>query len=220
MASTTVTCPHCGAKSQAETWSLINVGDNAELKQRVKDGSLFVWECPSCGRRNLLGCQPVYHDPQAKLMIWVLPQSEDEKAVAKAKMETLGRQIGDAMEGYALRCVSDIGSLIEKVNIRDAGLEDTIVEMCKYVTKMEMAENLKDPTQVKSLEDSTFRFYRMSGADNEIEFSFPQDGEMKTVKTGFNVYEDCRGIIARNPAMKPDSGFALIDADWIFRFFR
>ena len=43
---------------------------------------------------------------------------------------------------------------------------------------------------------------------------------MHGARTGFHVYEDCRGILQRNPAVQPDKGFAQIDQDWIARFFR
>ena len=42
----TAACPACGEKHGIEVWNRINVGENPELKAKVKDGSLFVWECP------------------------------------------------------------------------------------------------------------------------------------------------------------------------------
>ena len=58
----------------------------------------------------------------------------------------------------------------------------------------------------------------MDGPDNEIQLSFPLSGAMQVVNIGFNVYEDCRGIVQRNPSMKPQPGFVRVDADWIARF--
>ena len=43
---------------------------------------------------------------------------------------------------------------------------------------------------------------------------------MQVVSIGFNVYEDCRGIVQRNPSMKPQPGFARVDADWVTAFLR
>ena len=39
----TAACPACGEKKGIEVWNRINVGENPELKAKVKDGSLFVW---------------------------------------------------------------------------------------------------------------------------------------------------------------------------------
>ena len=46
------------------------------------------------------------------------------------------------------------------------------------------------------------------------------DGNMHGINIGFNVYEDCSGILRRNPSIAPDKGFAKIDSEWLGRFFR
>lgn len=210
-----ITCPHCGAKGQTNTYPLINVGTNPELKEAVKNGSLFLWDCPSCGQRSLLRFSTLYHDPVAKLMI--LLHGEDG---AWDKLGAIASQIADSpeLEGYTLRTVADAGSLIEKVNIFDSGLDDEVIELCKYVTKMEMAGKMT--SGVKALMDAPFKFFKMHGPDNDLSFSFPRDGQMQGLNIGFNVYEDCIGILKRNPAIHPDAGFATVDADWISKFFR
>ena len=195
----------------------INVGETPELKARVKDGSLFVWECPACGTANLARCQTLYHDPEQRLMVWLLPDG----VLSEERMETVEKALAAQaaeLEGYVLRRVSDVGSLIEKVNIHDAGLDDRVIEMCKYVTKTELAE--KNRQRAADFLDAPFKFYRMLGADNELTLSFPLDGQMHGVQIGFNVYEDCRGILSRNPAVQAGPGFARVDADWLAQYFR
>ena len=195
----------------------INVGETPELKARVKDGSLFVWECPACGTANLARCQTLYHDPEQRLMVWLLPDG----VLSEERMETVEKALAAQaaeLEGYVLRRVSDVGSLIEKVNIHDAGLDDRVIEMCKYVTKTELAE--KNRQRAADFLDAPFKFYRMQGADNELTLSFPLDGQMHGVQIGFNVYEDCRGILSRNPAVQAGPGFARVDADWLAQYFR
>jgi hypothetical protein len=41
------------------------------------------------------------------------------------------------------------------------------------------------------------------------------DGQMLGVNIGWNVYQDCAGILERNPQIKPADGFEKIDADWL-----
>ena len=201
-------CRHCGATHSVQERPLINVARNPELKSRVRDGSLFVWECPCCGSRNLAAWQTLYHDPSARLMVWLLPEGTE----APAHVEEAVKQL----EGYTLRRVADVGSLVEKVNIQEAGLDDCIMEMCKWVTKMELAEK----QHRDDILDAPFKFWRLEGADHEIVLSFPLDGQMQAVNIGFNVYEDARGILSRNPSVKPAGGFAEVDARWLSRFFR
>jgi len=201
-----VNCSHCGKAHPVETWPSINVALDPSLKARVRDGSLFVSECPYCGARNLVKYQTLYHDPGRKLMVWLLPEGFDPPtAVADAV-----RQLG----GYTLRRVHEAGDLVEKVNISEAGLDDTTMEMCKYITRLELAE--KNPAVL----EVPMKFHRMEGADNELVLVFPLNGQMQEVTIGFNVYEDAYGILSRNPAVAPDEGFAVVDAAWVQRFFR
>ena len=109
------TCSRCGESHAVATYPSINVAADPDLKARVRDGSLFVWECPHCGARNLLKYQTLYHDPSEKLMVWLLPgDAEPPQAVADAVRQ---------LDGYTLRLVREVGDLVEKVNIHACGLE-------------------------------------------------------------------------------------------------
>ncbi len=200
-----VSCNHCHRQTEIEVCQSINVALDPSLKARVKDGSLFVWECPYCGHRNLALYQTLYHDPETKLMVWLLPGGQQPpQAVEDAVKE---------LEGYTLRRVKEVGELIEKVNVHDAGLDDCVLEMCKWVTRRELSAKYPAAAQ------AALKFLRLEGADNDLVLAFPLDGQMQVVNVGFNVYEDARGILARNPSVKPADGFAQVNQDWIEQFF-
>lgn len=199
------TCRSCSQEHKVEFWNRINVSENPELKERVKDGSLFVWECPHCGTSNLISGQVLYHDPESKLMVFVIPETF-EKQLA---------ELSASLEGYTLRRVEDVGSLIEKVNIFDAGLDDCVIEMCKYVSRMELSSK----EEGSAVSSAPLKFFRISGPDHDLEFTYPSGGQMHGIALGFNVYEDCAGILRRNPKVKPASGFAKVDSSWIARYF-
>jgi hypothetical protein len=82
------------------------------------------------------------------------------------------------------------------------------------VTRQELSAKNPD------LAGAALRFVRTEGADNDLVFAFPLGGQMQVVNVGFNVYEDARGILMRNPSVKPADGFAEVNADWIDQFFR
>ena len=206
-------CSHCGAVETVTVYDSINVANDPQLKEKVKNGSLFIWECPDCGSLNLAPHQTLYHDPDNKLMVWYTPENV---ALSQEQMNLFGEKLKD----YTLRRTEDIGSLIEKVSIHDAGLDDVVIEMCKYVTKMELAESPEYRAKARSLLETPFKFYKLNGADNEIVLSFPDNGEMKVLNIGFNVYEDCKRILERNPSVKPEPGFAKVDAAWLSTIFR
>ena len=191
MPESSVTCSGCGQKHAVSIYPSINVSANPELKEKVVNGDLFVTECPHCGHRDLLKYNMLYHDPDAKLIICL----SDVPFVS------------DGKEGYTCRMVGDAGSLIEKVKISDAGLDDVIIEICKLVTCQELGKDVE------------LRFFKMDGADNDMIFTYPKDGQMEMISVGFNVYEDCRGIVSRNPALtEAATGLASVDSEWISRF--
>lgn len=188
MPESSVTCSSCGQKHTVAIYPSINVSSNPELKEKVVDGEVFVTECPHCGHRDLLKYNMLYHDPEGKLIL-CLSDTEFHS---------------DGMEGYTCRLVEDAGSLIEKIKIFDAGLDDITMEICKLVTCQELGKEVE------------LRFFKMEGADNELIFTYPENGGMQMVSVGFNVYEDCSGIVKRNPRMEEGaSGLARVDRQWL-----
>ena len=205
-------CSKCGQRNNITIYRSINISENPELKAKVKDGSLFLWECPHCGQVNLAKYETLYHDPAAKLMVWLIPSGEISETQMKAiTMHT------KAMGGYTLRRVNDMGSLMEKVLINEAGLDDVVLEMCKYVTKLEMVQKSVSAEQKEEFLASNFHFYRSEGEgdDRLLTFMYALDGQMLGVNVGWNVYQDCSGILERNPQVKPEDGFARVDAEWL-----
>lgn len=201
----------------------VNVAENPALKEKITDGSLFFANCPHCGNVNLVSFRLLYHDPDQNLMLWLIPEgsiAQEEKEKLEGAMTALWTSLKENLKDYTLRRVADPGSLIEKIRIFDFGLEDAAIEMCKYITKMEMSQEEKDPAKADALADAQLRFRSLEGADNELEFVFSLDGAMHSVKAGFSVYEDCRAILGRNPDMVPDGPFPQIDADWVSAHFR
>lgn len=205
-------CSKCGEKQVIRIYRSINVSEDPQLKEKVRNGSLFLWECPHCGQVNLAKYETLYHDPAARLMVWLLPEGD----VSETQMKAITMHT-KAMGGYTLRRVTDMGSLMEKVLIHDAGLDDVVLEMCKYVTKMEMISKITGKDNQEALMKAKFNFYRIEGEADErmITLMFPQDGQMSGVNIGWNVYQDCEGILSRNPHIRPGEGFVNVDADWL-----
>ena len=188
----TLTCSSCGLTFEKEIFDLINVSDNPELKEKVISGEVFISECPHCGRKTVISSPLVYLDPKEMLLVVL---SDNALSI-------------DDTQGYTARLVTKAGELIEKVKIFDAGLDDIAIEMCKYVTRQELGKEV------------SLKFLRMDGADNEIILTYPQNSQMEMLSIGFNVYEDCCGIISRNPSVKDAAkGLVKIDEAWLGLFF-
>ena len=205
-------CSKCGQQHKVIVYRSINTADNPELKDKVKDGSLFLWECPHCGQVNLAKYETLYHDPDRKVMFWLLPEGE----MSETQMQAITMHT-KAMGGYTLRRVNDMGTLMEKVLITESGLDDVVLEMCKFVTKLEMIQKSVPAEQKEEFMASTFHFYRSEseGDSRILTFMYALDGKMLGVNIGWNVYQDCSGILERNPQIRPTEGFEKIDADWL-----
>lgn len=185
-------CTSCSKSFDFSLPSSVNVGTHPELKNKVLSGELFLRECPHCGTVNLVKGDMLYIDPSQKLLVCLTDSS-----LASA----------DEIPDYTCRVVSGVGDLIEKIKISDASLDDVAIEMCKFVTNRETGR------------DVPLRFYRMDGADNEIILTYPENARMEMLAIGFNVYEDCRGIISRNPVLRESSkGLVRIDREWLEGF--
>ena len=211
-------CSKCGQTTEITVYKSINTADNPELKEKVKNGALFLWECPHCGTVNLARYETLYHDPQKKLMLWLVPDGK----ISETQMQAITNHT-KAMGGYTLRLVRDMGELMEKVLIFDAGLDDVVIELCKWVTKREMTSTSDKETKLEEKQNNdeisaaTFHFYKIEGEGDGrlIIHSYASKGQMVGLKIGWNVYEDCEGIIERNPAVRPGEGFVRVDAKWI-----
>lgn len=182
-------CSRCGASCTAPVYRLIDAAAQPALTGKVKDGSLFLWECPGCGHCELISSPVIYKDLHLLVCLSGQPISVE------------------GLEDVKGRLVGDVGSLIEKVKIFDCGLDDIPMELCKFVTRQEMGK------------DVALKFLRLDGADHDIIFTYPEDGVMQMLSVGFNVYEDCCAIAARNPSLRA-TGLARIDRDWVEQFIR
>ena len=187
-------CRSCSKEYSVPFNGIINVGSDPDLRARVASGEFFLHECPFCGTKNLIPVQScLYHDALNKVMIVFSPLS--------LKME-------DVPQDYTYRLVGSIGELIEKVKIFSASLDDVVIEMCKYVLRGELKKDVE------------LKFVGISGADSEMTFTYPQNSQMEMIAVGFNVYEDCAGIVRRNPELHEAArGCVTVDKDWLKKFF-
>lgn len=188
----TLTCRKCGSQYTLKCYSLVSSSDDPELLSKLTSGELFLSECPSCGHKELVNEPFVYHDEAQGAFVAMLPPNIHL----------------ELPEGCSGRLVSKVGDLIEKVKILGAGLDDVAVEMCKFVTLQEMGKEVE------------LKFFQFNGADNEIVFTYPENGQMEMLGVGLNVYEDACRILQRNPSIQQSiKGFTTVDQTWLRQFF-
>ena len=186
------TCPECGESSAFKRYSGVNATEDPELRDEVRTGRLFVRECPKCGHKGIETSPFLYTDPELRVIL----------ALSKEKLNASGE-----IPGYTARQVSTVGELIEKLKIFEAGLDDIAIEMCKYVTSRELGRNVD------------LKFCGMNGPDQEISLTYPENGQMQMLEIGLNVYNDCCGILSRNPLIAEKAkGLVRVDQAWLSNF--
>lgn len=191
MTYSTTICSKCGHSYQTEVCQSVNVQNSPELKQQIVSGEFFMHKCPQCGNVQLVKFPFLYHDPSENLVICM----SDQEISA------------EGTDGLTARRVTSVGELIEKIKIFDEGLNDAIIEMCKFVTGKDLGV------------EASMRFLKTDGPDNELIFTYPKNNDMEMISVGFHVYQECSGIVSRNPQMLASvKGLPKIDADWVKSF--
>lgn len=190
MISTSI-CPDCGTSFESKVYQSINVQDNPEMKQKVISGEIFIRRCPACGKVQLAKYPLMYLDPAEHLLLCL---SDQEISV-------------DGLEGYIARRVTSVGELIEKIKIFDAGLDDIVIELCKFVTCQDMGTG------------ANLKFLKMDGPESDLIFTYPKNGDMEMISVGLGTYQDCAGVVQRTPELQEAAkGLACVNRTWLEQF--
>ena len=68
-----ITCPNCGQHFSTPTHSIVDVGQDPGVKDRLLRGQINVAICPQCGVGGTLSVPFLYHDPQKELLFVYTP---------------------------------------------------------------------------------------------------------------------------------------------------
>lgn len=145
-----ITCPECNHQSGFTTYQSINATLDPKLKQQIIDWELFKFYCLNCGEPRLVCYETLYHDMEHRLMLYYIPamvNREQEEARIEEMFNQIKQVEGDrysnSFDTYNFRIVSDMEPFIEKVQIFDAGYDDRIVELMKFVLAPKEDEDIQ-----------------------------------------------------------------------------
>ena len=130
----TVKCPECGADIEVSRPAIINVQNDPEYKVQVLTGNLFNEKCPKCGQGLQVVSRITYHDMEKKLMVYFRPITSQEE-LKTFDYEAIRSAIEDNFKApnYAIRVVTTVNELMEKIKIAEFGLNDGVIEIAKFV---------------------------------------------------------------------------------------
>ncbi len=90
-------CPNCEASFVVQVRTIIDVGQEPELKEQFLRGEINRAQCPECGAGGMLSAPIIYHDPAKELLVSYMPT---ELGLSSEEQErTVGSLVNAIMNG-------------------------------------------------------------------------------------------------------------------------
>ena len=138
-----VRCPYCGRIQKVTRWRLVNLETEPLAKLRAMKGTLLSAPCEKCGETLHFRYGVIVYDPAHRAMVYLCPEEEEQDS------QTLSALPPE--QGYKLRLVYTEEELAEKLQIFDAGLEDTVIELVKVFYFMQFHQGNPEETVVQAI---------------------------------------------------------------------
>ena len=201
-----VVCPMCGELGKAEIYTSVNVARHKSYREKVLDGALFSWTCPSCAYNARLTYPILYNDMKNRFMVYLIPKIERFQLCDKELEEKYSN-----LRNISKRVVSDFNSFKEKIFIFESRLDDMAVELTKVAISQTVSKKLGG---VEVSEGYLSMYDRES---NTMGFTyFTGDDRTPYVQTArLEIYGKSKDIIERFAIKdKKLKGFIKIDREW------
>ena len=132
-----VACPKCSSLGKAEIFTNINVTNDPDFRDKVLEGELFAWTCPSCGCQARLNYPILYNDMKNRFMVYLIPKADRFQLVDKE----LEQQYSN-LRNISKRVVPDFNAFKEKIFIFESHLDDMAVELAKVAISQTVSKRL------------------------------------------------------------------------------
>lgn len=167
-----MTCPQCGAKFVVEVHTIIDVGQEPELKEAFMRSRVNYAQCPQCDFAGLISTPLVYHDPDHELLITYVPQElningdDREKFVGQLVNAVMQSVPPEKRKGYFLqpRSALTYESLLETVFEAEGISKEALEDRRK---KMRLIDTL-----LSSLDDADALDALVKEHAEELDYSF------------------------------------------------
>lgn len=120
-----------------ELYESINVQTSPDLKKRLMANQMNMVTCEQCALTFRVDKPLLYHDPARRLMIYQIPMGENAVESGEREFtESLGRLSSLMPRDIPAPDVSLVFTrteLVERIFLRDAGLNERIIEYIKYM---------------------------------------------------------------------------------------
>ena len=201
-----VVCPMCGEMAKAEIYTSVNATTDRGLRDRVLDGSLFVWSCPSCGYSARLTYPILYNDMKNRFMVYLIPKI-DRFRLCDSELEEKYANLRNITK----RVAPDFNSFKEKIFILESGLDDMAVELTKVAISQTVSKKLDGEKVYEGYlsmydrESNTMGFTYFTGEDRR---PYVQTARLEIYGKSKDIVEQ---FAVKDRKLK---GFIKIDGEW------
>ncbi len=203
-----IMCRSCELMSKTIIYQNINAGKHREIRRRLMDSSLFLWECPHCGHHSYLSYPLLYSDLDLHFMIYLIPNGNYEH-LSDLKLHSQYPQL----ENIKKRIVNTTEDLKEKILIFDSELDDMYME----VTKLILTDTVEKQISSKVL---SCRFCVFDENTQSLGFAFflkdREEPYLRSVRV--SAYEKAADIVDEYLSkVNLPAGFLNVNAEWAER---
>lgn len=206
-----VSCPHCKTRSPYTFYLYVDGQSHPELLKRCRDGSMFDFTCPSCGKVSRIGYPMLYHDAKNQAMYFVAGERDAMTAMQALMAGAQAHGIEDAA-GYTARAVLGPIQLMEKLILLEQGMDDRTIELYKASVRPLIADEYHE-AQIRNIFVMDVEGDLMLAVNTEnglLPAAIPVDREM---------YEEIHGMYS---AFYPQDPFLnlFVDETWAADFMK
>jgi hypothetical protein len=167
-----IACPKCGTKHVAQVQSIIDVGQDPQLKAALLGGQLNTVTCPACGALGAVSTPLLYHDADKELLLLFvppelsLPMEERERLTGNMVNALMSTVPAEKRKGYFLnpRTALTRQSLIEDILQADGITKEMIAEQrARSVLLQDLLAAMDEEQQLKSV---------LEQHEDQIDYSF------------------------------------------------
>jgi hypothetical protein len=141
-----IRCPKCRREQSVDLYEAINVRQSPELKDQLLANQLNAVVCEQCHSSFRVDKPLLYHDPEQKRMIYLIPMGEGAEEIGERQFTDSLRQLNGILpkgiQAPEVCLVLSRIELVERVFLFDAGLNERVIEYMKYMIYTRNLEKL------------------------------------------------------------------------------
>ena len=165
-----IQCPNCGTQYETPIRTVIDVGQNPELRQALLSGQLNVAICPKCNQGGIIESPLVVHDAEAEFLAVYfppqvqIPELERQRMIGEMTQEMMRNLPPEQRKGYFLnpRQFASRQSLLDAVLGTMGVSQEELDRQRKKLKTMEqmlvMADDRKGLEMMLKGQDSQFDY--------------------------------------------------------------